>query len=65
MSVKKKENRGGSRPNSGAKKKGSAARVKVSFTLEPECKEFLSSLALDRGITRSDWLNQLIRELME
>jgi hypothetical protein len=62
---KKIENRGGPRPNSGAKKKGSAARVKVSFTLEPECKKLISILAEDLGISRSEWLNQLIRELME
>jgi hypothetical protein len=62
---KKIENRGGPRPKSGAKKKGDQARVKVSFTLEPECKKLLMSLAEDLGISRSDWLNQLIRELME
>jgi hypothetical protein len=62
---KKIENRGGPRPNSGAKKKGSAARVKVSFTLEPECKEFLNLLALSEGISRSEYLNQLIREWMD
>lgn len=63
--MKKTENRGGFRPNSGAKKKGSERRIKVSFTLEPECKEVINRLAADLDISRSDWLNQLIRELMD
>lgn len=61
---KKIENRGGPRPNSGAKKKGSEHRIKISFTLEPKCKDFLDRLAETEKLSRSDFINRLILEMM-
>lgn len=63
--MKKKQGRGGARENAGANVKGKQIRIKVSFTLEPDCKEYLDSLAETQGVFRSDLINQMIRQMME
>jgi hypothetical protein len=61
---KKAPTHGGSRPGCGAKIKGTAPRVKISFTLDPENLAFLQEVSEELGMSRSDYLNWLIEEKM-
>lgn len=54
---------GGTRKNSGRHKIGDEVRVKVSFTLEPALKAKLEAMAKEKGLSRSDLVNSLIRDI--
>ena len=61
---RKKETRGGPRSGSGRKPKDDEPRKTISFLISMECKDFIETLAKDQGISRSDVLNELIRQVM-
>ena len=64
MKRKKKETRGGFRSGSGRKPKDDEPRKTISFLVSMECKDFIEALAKDQGVSRSDVLNELIRQAM-
>ena len=56
-------NFGGARKGAGRPPKGKGKRIKVSFTLEKENKETLEQIAKERGISESDYINQILHTL--
>ena len=55
--------RGGSYPGTGRKPIGAVKRVKTSFTIEPELLTKLDTLVAQGEGSRSDIVNQLLRDL--
>jgi len=56
-------NFGGARKGAGRPPKGTGKRIKVSFTLDKENKETLELIAKEKGISESDFINNLLKTL--
>ena len=55
--------RGGSYPGAGRKPIGAVKRVKTSFTIEPELLSKLDALVAEGMGSRSDIVNNLLKEM--